>query len=354
MNDKLLHFGVWIKKSSKNTLTRENYAIIDKTSSVWMPSTQMRFSDSEERKRYFEDVECRIYCDTYCEEWREKCLINFDKNMAYFKQITKDEFEFALKTLIGSNSKIRQISDLNDCSQICGIYIMVLDEYRQVYIGQSKDIKKRIMSHWNRQKAFDRLLFGDINDSVLSIDCFGALDTTRIFVLATTDLDRYESKLQKSILSGYKLNRMAGGVPKDRLDLMTKSIDRNSRNLKDFHNDEFAEKYEKELDVFYFTQQNYCRPEELNEGDIVCIERTNRGKLLPQKYFGKVIKATKSRLVVIRYCSSILDYSCVKRQKLPQEEIRVKKTMIFSKVVAEEKKEMHTFWRSKKFPHIEA
>lgn len=354
MSDKLLHFGVWIKKSPKNRISRENYAIIDKTCSIWMPSMPLRYADPEERKRYFEDVECRTYCDAYCEEWREKCLINFDKNMAYFKQITTEEFEDALNALIGSNSKIRQVSNLNDCNQLCGIYIMVLDEYRQVYIGQSKDIKKRIMSHWNRQKAFDRLLCGDINDSVLSIDCFGALDTTRIFVLETTALDHYEVKLQKGILSGYKLNRMAGGVPKDKLDLVTKALDRSSRDLRNFHNDEYAEKYEKELDVIYFVQQCYCRPEDLNVGNIVCIERTNRGKLLPQKYFGKVIKATKSRRLVSRYCSSVLGYSCIKRLKAPQEEIRVKKTMLFSTVVAEENKEFHTFWRSKKFPHIEA
>ena len=329
MDDKILHLGVWIKKSDKNQICRENYDVIDGKS-------------------------IEAYGLSFCEEHREKCLINFDKNMAYFNQIAKEEFEDALQMLITSNKKIRQVSDLNDCNKMSGIYVMVLDKYKQVYIGQSRDIKKRIMSHWSKQKSFDRLLFGNVNDSVLSIDSFGALDTTRVFILETDNLDSYEIKLQKRILSGYKLNRMAGGVPEDRLDLITKALDRNTHNLREFHNEEFAEKYEKELIVIHFMPQGYCKPEELNEGDIICLERTNRGKLLPQKYFGKVIKVTKSRLLVYRYCSSILGYSCVKNTKVLKEEIRIKKTMLFSKVNVEEKKEIHTFWRSKKFHHIEA
>jgi len=329
MDDRTLHFGVWIKKSDKNRISRDNYAMIDEKS-------------------------IETYGLSFCEEHQEKCLINFDKNMAYFKQIATEEFEYALQTLIASNKKIRQVFDLNDCNKTSGIYVMVLDEYKQVYIGQSRDIKKRIMTHWSKQKPFDRLLFGKVNDSVLSIDSFGALDTTRVFVLETGDLDACEIRLQKKISSDYKLNRMAGGVPVDRLDLFTKALDRNSRDLKVFHSEEFAEEYQKELNIVHFVPQAYCKPEELNEGDIVCIERTNRGKLLPSKYFGKVIKATKSRLLVYRYCSSISGYSCVKNKNSPKDEIRIKKTMLFSKVSVEEKKEIHSFWRSKKYPHIDA
>ena len=42
-------------------------------------------------------------------------------------------------------------------------------------------MKKRILGHWNRQKEFDHLICGKIEESILSIDSFGALDTTRIF-----------------------------------------------------------------------------------------------------------------------------------------------------------------------------
>ena len=352
------HFGVRIKKSEKNKITRENYAIIDKRNSTWTPSTPSLYCRSGECKKYFEDEECRIYNDSFCEEWQEKCLINFDKNMAFFAQILPAEFEEALHQLIKSNKMIKQVLDLNECKEMRGIYIMVLDEYKQVYIGQAKDIKKRIMSHWSKQKSFDRLLFGNVNDSVLSIDSFGALDTTRIFAFETDNLDYYEMKLQNTIPSAFKLNRMGGGVPEDRLDLITKALDRNIRNLKAFHNEEFAEKYEKEIDITYFESRGYCALEELVQGDIICLERTERGKLLPTKYYGEVIRATKTRLWVYKYCGSILGNSCYsskfKGKKLLTDEIRVKKTMLFSKVDMIEKKEIRTFWRSKKFPHLEA
>ena len=354
----ILHFGVRIKKSENNKIARESYAIIDKKSSIWTPSTPSRYSDPEKRRKYFEDEECRIYSDSFCEEWQEKCLINFDKNMAFFAQIPSTDFEEALHQIIKSNKTIKQVLDLNECKEICGVYIMVLDEYKQIYIGQAQDIKKRIMSHWSKRKQFDRLLFGNVNDSVLSIDSFGALDTTRIFVLETDSLDYYEVKLQKKIPSAFKLNRMGGGVPEDQLDLITKALDRNTHSLKAFHNEEFAEKYVKEMDVAYFESQGYCAIEELVQGDIICLERTERGKLLPTKHYYEVIRSTKTRLWAYKYCGPILENYCYsskfKGKKLFPEEIRVKKTMLFSKVNMIDKMETHTFWRSKMFPNLEA
>jgi len=43
-----------------------------------------------------------------------------------------------------------------------------------------------------------------------------------------------------------------------------------------------------------------------------------------------------------------------KNKKLYPEEIRIKKNMRFTKVNIIEKKETHIFWRSKKFPHLQA
>lgn len=76
MQERIQHFGIWIKKSEKNKINRENYAVINKCNSVWSPSTPARYSDPQERKKYFEDNECTLYCDSYCEELQEKCLIN--------------------------------------------------------------------------------------------------------------------------------------------------------------------------------------------------------------------------------------------------------------------------------------
>ena len=230
--ERIQHFGVWIKKSEKNKLTRENYAIIDKKSSTWYSKRKLLYKTAEERKKYFDDEECKIYSDSFCVEWQKKCLINFDKNIAFFNQISKEPFEEALHKLIKSNKKVRQIFDLNDCKEMCGIYVLVLDEYKQVYIGQAKDIKKRIMQHWSKRKPFDRLIFGGVNNSVLSIDCFGALDTTRIFVLETTSLDSYEKIAVSKMPPHFKLNRVGGGIPADGFETLEVLSEWNKRELK--------------------------------------------------------------------------------------------------------------------------
>ena len=354
----ILHFGVRIKKSENNKIARENYAIIDKKSSTWYSKRKLLYKTAEERQKYYDDEECRVYSDSYCEEHQEKCLINFDKNMEFFKQIPKAEFEIALQKLIESNKRLRQIFDLNDCKGMSGIYVLVLDEYKQIYIGQAVDIKRRIMQHWSRQKQFDRLIFGSVNNSVLSIDSFGALDTTRIYILETDRLNSFERLVVKNFPAHLKMNRIGGGTISDNLDVLTALSEWNLRSLKDCHNGEYAEKYKKEMDVAYFESQGYCAIEELVQGDIICLERTERGKLLPTKHYYEVIRSTKTRLLAYKYCGPILENYCYsskfKGKKLFPEEIRVKKTMLFSKVNMIEKKETHTFWRSKKFPHLEA
>lgn len=361
--EKIQHFGVSVKKSETNRINRNNYAVIDKKSSIWSPKTPIRYCYNQAWKKYYEDEECKIYNDAYCARHQEKCLINFDKNMEFFKQISKEEFEVALSNLIDSNKNITKILDLNDCKDLCGVYIMVLDEYKQVYIGQSTDIKKRIMSHWSKQKEFDRLLWGNVQDSVLSIDSFGALDTTRIFVLETEKLDYYESKLQKKIPFCYKLNRIGGGSINDNLNLLIALGQWNHRSLKDCHNEKYAEKYEKEMKVTYFISNDYCDFDSISTGNVICIEKIDFQKGLSIKYYGKVIKINKTRLFMYQYCGGILGNSCYsyeydfkdKQSKiLSIREFRKNKTMRFSKVEIVEKKEIHTFWRSKKYPDIEA
>ena len=129
--------------------------------------------------------------------------------------LSTEEFEKELNTFIKKAKKLKQIFDLNDCDYMEGIYVMVLDKYKQVYIGQSTNIKKRIMTHWSKTKQFDRLLFGSVEKSVLSIDSFGALDTTRIFVYPTYDIYKEEEKLVKAMNSKYMLNRTGGGIGLD-------------------------------------------------------------------------------------------------------------------------------------------
>lgn len=356
--ERIKHFGVWLKKSDKNEISRENYAIIDKKSSTWYPSKSSYYT-AETRPDCFEDEECKFYTDSFCQEWQEKCLINFDKNMEFFKQIPREAFNAALEQLIGSNKNAQQIFDLNDCKKMHGIYVLVLDKYKQVYIGQSRDIKSRIISHWNKQKEFDRLLWGGLNHSVLSIDSFGALDTTRIFVLETDLLDASERFAVHKMPPHFRLNRIGGGTIDNNLDFLIALGEWNLRSLENCHNEEHAEQYEKEMDITYFISQGYCDSQEISVDDVVCVEQAKKGASATAKWYGKVSKVNKTRLYLHPYyCGPILGNSCYsmeyKEEKLLPEEFRINKHMRFSKVTIEEKKEMHTFWRSKKFPHLEA
>ena len=67
----------------------------------------------------------------------------------------------------------------------------------------------------NAKKDFDRLIFGKKDKSILSIDSFGALDTTRIFVKTISmarNLYLEEEKIVADFDSKYRLNRVAGGI----------------------------------------------------------------------------------------------------------------------------------------------
>jgi hypothetical protein len=92
------------------------------------------------------------------------------------------------------------------------VYVLVLDDYKQAYVGQSRDMRKRIRSHWVGTKPFDRLLFGAVDESVLSIDVFRPLDTTRIFAARVDDIDELEYALEKSFPADLLLNRVPGGA----------------------------------------------------------------------------------------------------------------------------------------------
>ena len=223
-NGKIKHFGVWIKSTNSMRINRENYAVIEKRSSTWSPRIgklrKSYYQTVAERMEDYDDEECRVYSDKWCAEHRRKCLLNFDLNMAYFDDLQYESFEQALVKLCAANKAIREIDNLNSYKGVAGVYVMVLDEYKQVYIGQSTDIKRRILMHWNTKKQFDRLLFGGVENSVISIDSFGVLDTTRIFVLETCNLNSTEKKIVNDIPSIYRLNRIGGGRTENTIDIM--------------------------------------------------------------------------------------------------------------------------------------
>ena len=166
--------------------------------------------------------------------------LNYDLNMSYFNSLNFDDFDLCLLQQC-QKFKFVECNDLNELDNKTGVYMLVLDDYKQVYIGISDNIKRRIISHWNKRKSLESLIFGDICNSILSIDSFGALDTTRIFYIETPSTYKTEEKIVKSFPSGYMLNRTAGGIGScetntdgESMAKLTVLANRKTRNLIDF------------------------------------------------------------------------------------------------------------------------
>lgn len=203
------YFGLKIKNTDTLNIKRENYAIINKK-----PSINLIYDVECD---YLEVIDNKVYyTDDWCMEHYENCMLNYDLNMKYFESLDENSFNKILNKFLKKHKDCKEITDLKECDNVKGIYIMVLDKYKQIYIGQAVDIKRRILQHWSRKFPFDRLLYGNIStrvyDSIISINCFGAFDTTRIFVIPTYDLSMTEEKLVDEFEPKYLLNRTKGGI----------------------------------------------------------------------------------------------------------------------------------------------
>ncbi|OME78634.1 hypothetical protein BK120_23125 [Paenibacillus sp. FSL A5-0031] len=122
----------------------------------------------------------------------EKVMTRFDLNMRYFKSLAWDKFNEELSKFVTSNN-FYEINDLNYVEDIAGHYVMVLDEYCQIYIGTSSrghGIKGRIPQHWRKQISLDQLRGEDSGS--LAIGSFRPLDTTRIFVCPDDEYNFFE------------------------------------------------------------------------------------------------------------------------------------------------------------------
>ena len=97
--------------------------------------------------------------------------------------------------------------------------MMVFDEYKQVYVGTTQHLRRRIQEHWNSKMPIDRLIFGDFFASRLSIDSFRALDTTRLYARIVSEDDAFgEEEAEELSDDRYRLNRtglgaLMGGFP---------------------------------------------------------------------------------------------------------------------------------------------
>ncbi len=202
------HFGVKLINRGKSfNLTREEFAIINTKPSL-------PFFKSLEKRKAYTNEQGTEYCEKWCIEYRELCLVNFDLNMKYFSSLDSAAFNEALNSFLSQYNRFREVFNLNDFAGVEGYYVMVLDEYKQVYIGKTGDIKKRIMTHWSKTKSFDRTLFPMYawDTSTFSIDFFRALDTTRIFAWKKKMSNGIERKLIEDFPQHFCTNRIGGDI----------------------------------------------------------------------------------------------------------------------------------------------
>lgn len=185
------YFGTIIKDSKYGyKLSRETYI---------NPSSKSSFGDGT------------VYDEEYIKNHTADALLNFDLNMKFFNSLDKREFEDNLNKFLIQNPQFKEVFNLNEFKEKSGYYVMVLDEYKQVYLGTTTNLFDRIKKHWIKQLPFDRLIFGTIKTSKLSIDVFRPLDTSKIFFYETKQIYSLENKYIKEFKDKFVLNRTEGG-----------------------------------------------------------------------------------------------------------------------------------------------
>lgn len=188
-------------------LTRDEFALVNTKPSLV-------FFQRLAEKGAYTDEQGTSYREEWCNEYRELCLKNYDLNMKFYSMLDKAEFNTVLESFLKHYNGFNEVFDLSQYSKTEGYYVMVLDEYKQAYIGKTDDIKKRIMQHWSKTKPFDRTLLPmyAYDKSCFSIDFFRALDTTRIFVWKQTLSNGIEEELIRNFPSKFCTNRIGGDI----------------------------------------------------------------------------------------------------------------------------------------------
>lgn len=198
-----MHLGINVRPGKYGLkLNRDSYATIN------TKSTLPKMNDAN-----YTDDTYGFYTDEWAETYQKAILENYDLNMEYYSLLDKSKFINEVKHFVEEFNFI-EVHDLNNHKGQSGYYLMVLDEYCQVYIGTCKDIYDRVKNHWKRSKAFDRLLFPmwNIKKSRLSIDSFRSLDTTRLYILSSNNTFNEEDKFIHYFSDEFVCNRVGGGA----------------------------------------------------------------------------------------------------------------------------------------------
>lgn len=208
-----LHFGESLRRSKYGLkLSRDTYGLPNRKPHQ-RPNREYSGEERWQKSAWqYRDDEHREHSDLFCVAWRDMALVNFDLSMAYFDSLDHNEFNESLTNLLAHNHGLEEVEDLKEFDQQAGVYLMVFDEYKTMYIGQSTDIRKRVKKHWVGRKPFDRLIFGSEFDSVFPVDEFRSLDNSRLYALKTDDYYEVERELAELADRRFTLNRIDGGL----------------------------------------------------------------------------------------------------------------------------------------------
>ena len=240
------HFGIKIVEKPKNHINKELY-----------------LSSKPEGIRGWDENSYELQ--------RIKADINYDANLKFFESLDEHKFNKMLNKLV-RKFRLKECKDLKKLDGVNGLYVMVLDKYKQIYIGITEDIKFRIhKGHWTKTKSLERLIYGDMFSSRISIDSFGSLDTTRIFYTNTNkDLYLLEEKIVDYASDDYILNRTKGGIGSystytdDKQSALLSAIaDRKKRNLIAFTNLKRLEELPKDSIRYYLEKYPELKDYEL-------------------------------------------------------------------------------------------
>lgn len=221
------HFGETVRSPKYGLhLTRNRYLPQTAAPSLPQPSREL-FGEKlwASTSGKFTDDTRREYTEEHLDRLRKNALKNFDLNMSFFERIDRGAFEAVLDRALAEHPKLVAVDDLHDWDGVSGVYVMVLDDYAQVYVGQSRNIRQRIRHHWSKTMPLDRLVWGDVETSVLSIDSFRAFDTTRLLALPMTSRDDAETRLARAFPPDYLLNRVATAIHIEQLDDAVKLVE---------------------------------------------------------------------------------------------------------------------------------
>ena len=111
----------------------------------------------------------------------EKFINNLRINLHFFKSLDEIGFKKEVER-VSLKYHFKQIDDMSSYKNC--LYMAVLDEYKQIYVGKCVNgLKNRMRKHWNAKIIPNRQIWsGGFEYSRIKYDNFKLFDTTRLYV----------------------------------------------------------------------------------------------------------------------------------------------------------------------------